>query len=152
PTLTVKLSAADAAQAAQTVRIDVDLNHNGKFDATEINFTTAALTGLSTAVKLKELPDGGTYLVRARVPDVAGNDGASATMRLNVALLDFRNEAAKEANDRGASGSTGSGGDPGSLASGGDPSSPGGGGNPGSPGGSDPGTAPPTQPMGREKG
>jgi hypothetical protein len=68
--------------------IDVDLGHNGKFDAPgSLAQTTVLLQGGVqggvTSVTLNPLP-AGTYQIRARVSDLAGNGGVSPLFTLTI--------------------------------------------------------------------
>ncbi len=82
----VTVSAMDGEVALtndSTVLLDVDLNNDGDFDDDgEADYTTATLVdGTATFNVSPELEDG-TYNLRARVSDAAGNEGAS-----NVATM-----------------------------------------------------------------
>src|SRR5262249_51767324 len=69
-----------------TVHIDVDLQHNGTFtDAGDQDYATATLGSNGTAsFALARLLHAGTFAIRARVTDTAGNVGISATSSMVV--------------------------------------------------------------------
>jgi len=69
-----------------TVHIDVDLKHNGSFtDPGDQDYATATLGSNGTAsFALTPLLPAGTFSIRARVSDVAGNVGVSATSSMVV--------------------------------------------------------------------
>ena len=65
------------------VRLDVDLNNDGDFvDPGEASYTVSSLTGGSTTFVVQPDLAAGRYALRARVTDVAGNEGVSATKEL----------------------------------------------------------------------
>src|SRR5262249_53583052 len=67
------------------VFVDVDLNHNGRFDEPgELGFASGKLDASGQAeVKLGTLIPG-TYQVRARAVDVAGNPGPSTATPMGI--------------------------------------------------------------------
>jgi RHS repeat-associated protein len=68
-----------------TVTIDVDKNNNGSFaDPGESGYATGTLSGGAASVVLPALAGTGTYPVRARVTDQAGNQQTSATATVMV--------------------------------------------------------------------
>jgi hypothetical protein len=73
-----------------TAAIDIDLNHNGRFDAPgETGFTTVQLYGSltgATPVRLDHGLEEGTYQLRARVTDAGGNEFTSPTVTMRVDL------------------------------------------------------------------
>ena len=79
-TPTVGVTVTDAGAGPGTsAALDVDLNNDGDFDdANETGYATVALTAGSGSVALPALPADGTYRVRARASDAAGNAGTSA--------------------------------------------------------------------------
>jgi hypothetical protein len=75
----IQTAVTDANPYNSTVYIDVDLNHDGKFIGT--SELGVAVGGAS--ITLPRLPEG-TYLVRARVSDYAGNVGVSNIATIQV--------------------------------------------------------------------
>jgi RHS repeat-associated protein len=71
----------------ETVTLDVDLNNNGNFtDAGESGYATAVLTnGVATFDGYPALTPGNTYRFRARITDLAGNDGTSSSTTTDIA-------------------------------------------------------------------
>ncbi len=68
-----------------TVSIDVDKNNDGNFtDAGESGYASGTLTGGAASITLPALSGTGTYPMRARVSDRAGNQGTSATATVVV--------------------------------------------------------------------
>ena len=62
----------------------MDLNHDGSFTGNELGYLTTTLTGgAGTFTPTSPLPDG-TYHMRARVSDQAGNEGTSAVSTMVV--------------------------------------------------------------------
>jgi hypothetical protein len=71
-----------------TVTLDVDKNNDGNFtDAGETGYATGNLTDGQVTIKLPALSTTGTYQVRARVTDLAGNEGTSATSSFTVTTV-----------------------------------------------------------------
>ena len=67
------------------VAIDVDLNNNGSFtDPGETNYATGTLVNGSATITLPGFSATGTYPMRARVTDLAGNQGTSSTQTVVV--------------------------------------------------------------------
>jgi hypothetical protein len=68
------------------VALDVDTNNNGNFtDPGETGYASGTLTGGMVQVVLPALAGLGTYPMRARVSDLAGNQGTSSTVNVTVA-------------------------------------------------------------------
>src|SRR5262249_2466987 len=83
----VNVSAIDnnALPNTTTVTLDVDTNNDGNFNGAEDFSTTGTLTNGSVAITLNHpLATGTTAGIRARVTDVAGNQGTSATSTAQV--------------------------------------------------------------------
>jgi hypothetical protein len=68
------------------VALDVDLNHDGDYlDAGESSYTLGTLSGgVATFDISPALAEEGTYTLRARVSDIAGNEGTSAVAAVVV--------------------------------------------------------------------
>jgi RHS repeat-associated protein len=74
--------------AGATVTLDVDKNNNGSFaDAGETGYATGNLVDGQVTIKLPALAGTGTYPIRARVTDLAGNQGTSATTSVVVSSV-----------------------------------------------------------------
>jgi RHS repeat-associated protein len=91
PTLTydttplVRVTAGDLNGAGATFALDADLNNDGDFlDAGEPNYATGTLAYGTAEVELPALALG-TYAVRARALDLAGNTGTSPAVTVRVA-------------------------------------------------------------------
>src|SRR5262249_9740498 len=70
------------------VSLDVDLNNNGNFTGTgESNYAGSALHGGVAVFSIPSLPGTGTYPMRARVTDLAGNQGTSSTQTVQVTAV-----------------------------------------------------------------
>ncbi len=83
PRLTLGVSASDNGRLAGTVAIDVDLNGDGVFKGRELNYRAGRLMGGQASLGLPQLPEG-TFDVRARVRDLAGNVGmATVTTQID---------------------------------------------------------------------
>jgi RHS repeat-associated protein len=68
-----------------TVTVDVDLNNNSSFsDPGETGYTSGTLTGGAATIVLPALPGTGTYPVRVRVSDLAGNQATSSITNVVV--------------------------------------------------------------------
>ncbi|MFL5242523.1 MAG: SBBP repeat-containing protein [Gemmataceae bacterium] len=83
----VQVNASDlgglAANAAVTV--DVDKNNDGDFlDAGESGYASGTLKDGTVSITLPTLPGTGTYPMRVRVTDLAGNQATSATQNIVV--------------------------------------------------------------------
>src|SRR5205823_9149055 len=76
---------ADTPDVAPTIHIDVDLNHNGTFDdAGERDYALVNSTGQNTTFIIQPgLPEG-TYQLRARLSDRAGNEGVSNALTIVI--------------------------------------------------------------------
>jgi RHS repeat-associated protein len=71
-----------------TVTLDVDLNDNGSFtDPGETGYATATLVDGVALITVPTLPGAGTYPMRARLSDLAGNQGTSATVNVVVSSV-----------------------------------------------------------------
>lgn len=88
PTITVSAAALDEFGLAPDIFIDIDLNDDGDFvDEGESTIATAFLDPDGpTSIVLNDLVRGNHYL-RARVNDLAGNQGISAPFRIHVAVI-----------------------------------------------------------------
>jgi hypothetical protein len=85
PVVTVTASDLIGLPPSAAVTLDVDLNNDGNFsDTHETGNATATLTNGYAAVPLNYITTTGTYRVRARVTDLAGNEGTSATDTFTV--------------------------------------------------------------------
>src|SRR5262249_13377244 len=70
------------------VRPHVDLNNDGDYlDTSESSYTTGTLTDGAAVTTLPALSSTGTYRVRARVTDLAGNEGTSASSTFTVSAV-----------------------------------------------------------------
>jgi hypothetical protein len=67
-----------------TVTLDVDLNNDGSFSGGELGYATGNLADGQATIKLPSLSSTGTYRVRARVTDLAGNEGTSSAATFTV--------------------------------------------------------------------
>jgi RHS repeat-associated protein len=75
----------DTTNTSYYVQIDVDKNNDGNFtDTGESGYATGVLHDGAVAIQLPKLASTGTYPMRARVLDIAGNQGTSATVTVNV--------------------------------------------------------------------
>ncbi len=85
PTATISVSdSGSGAPNGTEVHLDVDLNEDGNFDGEEIDYATVSLNnGTATFQPSSPLEDG-TYPIRARASDVAGNEGTSAVATVTV--------------------------------------------------------------------
>lgn len=87
-TPSVTVTATDALSGVPNgtqVRLDVDLNNDGDYaDGGEASYTTAVLTGGTATFAVSPALSAGTYTFRARVTDVAGNEGTSSDSTLIV--------------------------------------------------------------------
>jgi hypothetical protein len=73
----VTVTATDNLPFSSQVTIDVDVKHDGTFsDPGDMNYSGGSLVGGKATIPLSGLADG-VYLVRARVSDLAGNEGVS---------------------------------------------------------------------------
>jgi hypothetical protein len=67
------------------VTLDVDLNNDGNFtDPGETGYASGTLTSGNARITLPNLPAEGTYPMRARLNDAAGNQGTSSIQNLQV--------------------------------------------------------------------
>lgn len=74
--------------ANATVTLDVDLDNNNNFSGGgETGYTTGTLTDGKAIIKLPDLPATGTYKVRARALDLAGNEGTSTNATFTVTVV-----------------------------------------------------------------
>jgi RHS repeat-associated protein len=74
--------------SGETVSLDVDLNNDGNFtDAGESGYATATLVDGTATITVPTLSAAGTYPMRARVTDLAGNQGTSATVTVVVSSV-----------------------------------------------------------------
>ena len=85
PTVNVTARSTDNNGMSNTVTIDVDLSHDGRFDAPgALGFATGTLNSSGAAQVLLPKLQPGSYEVRARVADLAGNQGVSQVATLVV--------------------------------------------------------------------
>jgi RHS repeat-associated protein len=87
PQVEVQASDLNGLPDGTSVSIDVDKNNDGNFtDAGETNYATGTLKDGFVNMKLPNLAatGTGTYPMRARITDLAGNQGTSATATLQV--------------------------------------------------------------------
>jgi RHS repeat-associated protein len=71
-----------------TVTLDVDTNNDGNFtDAGESGYATATLVDGTALITVPTLAAAGTYPMRARVTDLAGNQGTSGTATVVVSSV-----------------------------------------------------------------
>jgi RHS repeat-associated protein len=85
PSIVVTASDLNGLPDGTTVTVDVDLNNNGSFsDPSETGYTSGTLTGGAATIVLPALPGTGTYPVRVRVNDLAGNQQTSSTTNVVV--------------------------------------------------------------------
>jgi YD repeat-containing protein len=83
--VTVSGTDANGLPNGTTVYLDVDLNNNGSFtDAGEQGYTTSTLTGGAATFTVSPSLSPGTYPIRARLADKAGNIGTSSTATVVV--------------------------------------------------------------------
>src|SRR5437867_2203401 len=82
----VRVTASDANLASTTtVTLDVDTDNDGDFfDQNEIGYTTGTMTNGLALITISPPLSNGTVQVRARVSDMAGNEGQTATQSLIV--------------------------------------------------------------------
>jgi RHS repeat-associated protein len=75
----------DTTNTSYFVQVDVDKNNDGNFtDAGESGYATGVLHNGKVTITLPKLPGTGTYPIRARVLDLAGNQGTSSTVNVQV--------------------------------------------------------------------
>src|SRR5262249_36797893 len=85
PQVTVTATDNVGLPAGATVSLDVDLNNDGDFlDAGESGYASGTLANGACVLTLTALSSTGTYPMRARVTDKAGNQGTSSTVNLQV--------------------------------------------------------------------
>jgi hypothetical protein len=78
--VTVSATDANGLPDGTAVHLDVDLNNDGNFtDTGESNYTSSTLTSGTTTFAISPTLANGTYPMRARLNDKAGNQGTSAT-------------------------------------------------------------------------
>jgi hypothetical protein len=84
-TLNVQITNPEPFGVVPVAHVDVDLNHDGKFEANELNYATVALAGpTGGAGPLSRALGNGTWTLRVRVSDNAGNQGFSNTVTTQV--------------------------------------------------------------------
>ncbi|HYW79390.1 MAG TPA: hypothetical protein VE890_07410, partial [Thermoguttaceae bacterium] len=106
PSVTVAATDANGLPGGTTVALDVDFNDDGDYDdANESDYSTSSLVGGVTTFDVDpELPLG-TYAIRARVSDRAGNEGsdtAAVTIEAPAEVVDrhvFYNDSSFDGND-----------------------------------------------------
>jgi RHS repeat-associated protein len=85
PPVIVSASDLNGLPNGTAVTLDVDKNNDGNFtDAGETGYATSTLTDGFASFTLPALPNTGTFPMRARVTDLAGNQGTSATATLQL--------------------------------------------------------------------
>ena len=87
PTPQVRVTAWDSVgmPATATVTLDVDLNDNGNFtDPGETDYATGTMTNGVAVFDLSPALAAGTVRVRARVDDLAGNEGISNVRTVTI--------------------------------------------------------------------
>src|SRR5262249_15511687 len=78
----------DTGNSLYKVSVDVDKNNDGNFtDAGESDYAMGALHDGFVSFTLPALSSTGTYPMRARVSDLAGNVGTSATQTVQVVAV-----------------------------------------------------------------
>jgi RHS repeat-associated protein len=88
PQVLVAASDLNGLPDGTTVSIDVDTNNDGNFtDSGESGYATGTLKDGSVLITLPTLPGTGSYPVRARVTDLAGNQGTSSTQDIVVSSV-----------------------------------------------------------------
>jgi uncharacterized delta-60 repeat protein len=102
PSVSVTASDANGLPDGTTVMLDVDLNNDGDFDdAGELGYTTSSLVGGTTTFDVSPALADGTYPLRARVSDIAGNEGTdTATLEIGAPLTLESVEVSKGATQR----------------------------------------------------
>jgi hypothetical protein len=83
PEVTVNINHRGGPDSQSKVMIDIDLNRDGTFQAAERNLVVQTVSTSSVTLNLPELEQG-TYRVRARVMDLAGNVGTSTISTIQV--------------------------------------------------------------------
>jgi RHS repeat-associated protein len=84
PIVTVQASDLVGIAASTTVTFDVDLNNDGSFTGLgETGYKTATLTNGFASIAVA-LSSAGTYRIRARVTDLAGNQGTSSVQTFTI--------------------------------------------------------------------
>jgi RHS repeat-associated protein len=85
PSIVVTASDLNGLPDGTTVTVDVDKNNDGNFtDPGETGYTSGTLTGGTAVIPLPALPGTGTYPVRVRLNDQAGNQGTSSIVNVVV--------------------------------------------------------------------
>jgi Big-like domain-containing protein len=85
PQLVVVATDLVGLPATATVTLDVDKNDNGSFsDPGETGYQTATMTNGVAVFNLSPALSPGTYPMRARVSDLAGNQGTSAVVTMTL--------------------------------------------------------------------
>jgi RHS repeat-associated protein len=85
PVVTVTASDLNGLPDGTAVSIDVDKNNNGSFaDPGESGYATGTLSGGAASIVLPALSGTGTYPVRARVTDRAGNQRTTAASNIVI--------------------------------------------------------------------
>ncbi len=85
PQVVVTASDLNGLPNGTAVAVDVDLNNDGNFtDPGETGYTSGTLTNGQAVIPLPALPGTGTYPVRVRISDIAGNQATSATVNVVV--------------------------------------------------------------------
>src|SRR5262249_41891292 len=85
PTVIVSLQSRDPFGYLSTVGVDVDLNHDGKFDGPDEKNHAVGTLGSDGTVQISlDALEAGTYQLRACGSDKAGNEGVSPTVTMQV--------------------------------------------------------------------
>jgi RHS repeat-associated protein len=85
PQVQVTASDLNPLPPGTAVALDVDLNGDGQFsDTGEMNYATGTLSNGTALITLRALPGTGSYSIRARVSDLAGNERTSAVQGFSV--------------------------------------------------------------------
>ena len=85
PSVVVSATDANGLPDGTEVVIDVDLNNDGDFDdADESGYTLSSLIGGEATFEITPALSDGTYTLRARVSDPAGNEGLSESRIVTV--------------------------------------------------------------------
>ena len=80
-----EMRVGDPSTVPVAVTLDVDLDHDADFvDTGESGYATGTLKDGAASITLPALPATGSYAVRARVTDLAGNQATSATQTVQV--------------------------------------------------------------------
>src|SRR5438105_4095783 len=84
PGVVVTVADANGLGGSDTVTLDVDLNNNGSFSGGELGYATGTLHDGQVVITLPTLSSTGSYPVRARVTDAAGNQTTTGSQTITV--------------------------------------------------------------------